>query len=223
MVQSMINKERRLKPSYRHRLMLLIAIVWLLLAGPASAAMIILPRDAELVLGVYGGVAQHQAGVEILSSDAGRDGRRQDYDASAAMAGALLGFQGKRYRFSSSFDQLEGGRARQQRLLFNFTYFFGDHISPGGFRPMIGAGVGAADSHYQSESGSSSISTGSWVLRGGFEYGLSVDRSLELLLEYARPYSPGRDSEFSGDHFTITRLVEQQLLMLRIGYNFKLF
>mgnify|MGYP001256760094 CR=1 FL=1 len=199
---------------------LFVSLGLFLLAGPASAAMIILPRDAALVGGVYGGVARHEAKIETRSSAAGRS---REYDAGAALAGILLGLEGKKYRVSTSFDRIEGGQTTQQRLFFNFDYMWGEECSAARFRPMIGAGIGSTESRYPSESGPRTFNTGSWALRGGFEYGLSADRSLELLLEYSRPFSSGSDSDFSDSHFAITELVEQQLLMLRIGYNFKVF
>ena len=67
-------------------------------------AILIIPRDADLVIGIYSGSANVSTDIKIDSTDNDLDGRSCDLGGTEPFVGGYLGFQNSFYRFSFSCD-----------------------------------------------------------------------------------------------------------------------
>lgn len=183
--------------------------------------MLILPGDAKLIGGLYGGAGQNRAQIKTSSTDSAVDGQQDVFNGATGLAGGLIGFEGAQYRFDCSYDHSENWQGRQQRLLFNFNFIWGSEPEEGDYRPLLGLGVGVTDSRYDLPAATITHSSTTLALRSGMTYTLDHKQSLELVVEYSYAPSTASDNDYSGIHFTSYDLDKQQTLFLRVGYNFK--
>ena len=181
------------------------------------SSLLIIPRDAVVAIGIYGGSSTVLSGIEVDSTDITLDGKAYDIDKTEAFFGGYLGLQNSHYRFSISYDVNNNSDLRLERLLINFDYKIG---AKDAFRPMIGFGVGASNSSYIIDGRDISQDKGVIALRGGTEYFINDHHSVEFLLEYAYMLDSGSGDAFYDDEFTTYDIKDQSNIILRIGYTF---
>ncbi len=182
-------------------------------------AVLIIPRDAKFVMGVYTGVSQASTTTEIESTNSAIDGKKLNYDNNVALLGAIIGLQNNYYRFSFSYDVNNDQDLELQRALMNFDFMIGEKE---GFRSMLGFGVGVAMSSYDINSKNIKQDNGLVAFRVGTEYIINESKSIEILLEYAYLITNSIGKSFyEGTDFTTYNIKNRNDIILRIGYNFE--
>ncbi len=183
-------------------------------------AILIIPRDANVVMGIYSGASQTSTTTEIESTNSAIDGDSFNYDNSVVFLGAMIGIQNDYYRLSLSYDANSDSDLELQRALMNFDFMIGEKE---GFRPMLGFGVGVAMCSYDINNKNIKQDNGLLAFRVGSEYILNESSSLEILLEYSYSITNSIGKSFyEGSNFTTYNIKDKNDIMLRIGYNFQM-
>ncbi len=181
-------------------------------------AILIIPRDANVVMGIYSGASKTSTTTEIESTNSAIDGDSFNYDTSVAFIGAMIGVQNDYYRLSLSYDINSDSDLELQRALMNFDFMIGEKE---GFRPILGFGVGVAMCSYDINSKNIKQDSGLLAFRAGTEYSINKSNSIEVLLEYSHVITNSLGKSFyEGSDFTTYNIKDKDDIMLRIGYNF---
>ncbi len=180
-------------------------------------ALLIFPQDAKVVTGIYSGSSSISTQITVDSTDSTLDKSNYSFADIAPFIGGYIGLQNSYYRLSVSYDINYYSEIQLQRLLFNFDYRLGKQDK---FRPVIGLGVGAAESKYEINGKTIDHSNGVLVFRTGTHYTIDAHHSLELLLEYSYMLDSRGSSYYTEDVFTSYNVGDQQVIMLRLGYSF---
>lgn len=182
-------------------------------------ALLIIPRDANFVVGAYSGVSKSSHTTEIESTNTAIDAQSFHYDNNVAFIGAMLGIQNDYYRFSLSYDINNDSDLELQRALMNFDFKL---YQRDGFRPMLGFGVGVAMNSYNINNKTINQDNGVLTFRAGTEYSIDKSNSIEILLEYSYTMTNSVGKSFyEGSDFTTYNITDQNAIMLNIGYNFQ--
>lgn len=182
-------------------------------------ALLIIPRDANVVIGVYSGISKASSITEIESTNSAIDDQSFQYDNNVAFIGAMIGIQNDYYRFSFSYDINSDSDIELQRALMNFDFKIGDKDS---FRPILGFGVGIAMSAYNINNKTVKQDNGLLAFRAGTEYSIDKLNSIEILLEYSYVMTNSIGKSFyEGSDFTTYNLKDKDDFILRIGYDFE--
>ncbi len=181
-------------------------------------AILIVPRDADVVTGIYSGSFTLQTDVVITSTDNTLDSNAYDFGGTQPFIGGYIGIQNSYYRLSISYDVNYYSDIQLQRYLLGFDFMIGDKD---GFRPMLGFGIGVAESRYEINKKELCHSNGVLAFRAGTEYTIDVDQSLEFLVEYSYMLDSIGTSYYDGVDFTTYNVKDQQAIMLRVGYSFE--
>ena len=200
----------------RNKLLLLTFFTSSLFAN--MGAVLIVPRDAAVVIGLYSGLSAISTDITIDSTDPALDGRSYRFRNTDPFIGGLIGVQNAYYRLSLSYDINDYSDIKLQRYLLGFDFKIGTQNA---FRPMAGFGVGVAESRYKAGGKSIDQSSGLLVFRGGMEYRIDKDNTLEFLLEYSHMLDSGGSNYYDGADFTSYKIEEQHAIMFRAGYNFE--
>ena len=182
-------------------------------------AVLIIPNDASVVMGIYTGVSRASGTTEIKSTNSAIDGNSFKYINATAFVCAMIGLQNKYYRSSLVYDINSDQDIQMQRVLMNFDFMIGEKK---GFRPILGFGVGVAMNSYEINYKNVEQDNGILAFRAGTEYSMNENNSIELLLEYS--YMMTNDlgkSFYEGDDFTTYNIKNKDDIILRIGYNFE--
>ncbi|MDA3946361.1 MAG: hypothetical protein PF439_06745 [Helicobacteraceae bacterium] len=181
-------------------------------------ALLLFPQDAEVVAGVYSGGSAISTEITIDSTDNTLDQNNYNFIGIKPFIGGYIGLQNSLYRLSISYDINYYSEIQLQRFLFNLDYRLG---AQNDYKPVIGFGIGAAESKYEINSKTIDHSNGVLVFRTGTLYTIDTDHSLELLLEYSYMLDSLGSSYYTKDAFTSYNVEYQQVIMLRFGYNFE--
>ncbi len=180
-------------------------------------AILIVPRDAAVVIGLYSGLCAVSTDINIDSTDPALDGRSYRFRNTDPFIGGLIGIQNSYYRLSLSYDINSDSDIRLQRYLLDFDFKIGNQNR---FRPVAGFGVGVSSSRYKVDGKKIDQNNGLLVFRAGAEYRIDKDNALEFLLEYAHMLDAGGSNYYNGTDFTTYTIGEQHAVMFRAGYNF---
>lgn len=179
---------------------------------------LIIPKDAKVVIGIYSGISKASSVTEIESTNSAIDGQSFNLNNSALTLGGMVGVQNDYYRFSFSYDINNDADIQMRRALINFDFKIGEKDS---FRPMLGFGVGVATNTYDINSKKVKQGNGVLSFRAGTEYVFDKTNSLEILLEYSYLMTNGLGKSFyEGSDFTTYNIREKDDITLRVGYNF---
>lgn len=199
----------------RNKLLLLTFFASSLFAN--MGALLIVPRDAAVVIGLCSGLSAISTGITIDSTDPALDGRSYRFRDTDPFVGGLIGVQNAYYRLSLSYDINDYSDIKLQRYLLGFDFKTGDK---NGVKPIAGFGVGVAESRYKIGAKSIDQSNGLLAFRGGAQYRIDRHNTLEFLLEYSRMLDSGGSDYYDGADFTTYRIEEQHAIMFHAGYNF---
>lgn len=184
----------------------------------SMGALLIIPRDANVVMGIYSGAIKTSTTLGIESTNSAIDTQSFKHENVAAFLGTMIGLQNDYYRFNLTYDINSDSDLELQRILMNFDFMIGERES---FRPMLGVGVGVAKCSYDINNKNIKQESGLLVFRAGTEYAIDNSNSIEMMLEYSHVItnSVGRNF-YEGDDFTTYNIEEKNDIILRIGYNF---
>ena len=181
-------------------------------------AILIVPRDANVVTGIYSGSSTLSTEIAITSTDNTLDGSSYNFGGTEPFIGGYIGIQNSFYRLSISYDVNYYSDIQLQRYLLGFDFMIGDKNA---FRPMVGFGVGVAESKYTINTKNIDHSNGVLAFRTGVEYTIDADQSLELLVEYSYMLDSLGSNYYDSVDFTSYNVKDQQAIMLRVGYSFE--
>ncbi|MBU0631912.1 hypothetical protein KKA17_04640 [bacterium] len=198
-----------------------IVILYLIFTSSLFAnmgAMLILPQDSDIAMGIYSGISQNSSKVDIESTNSAKNEKSFNFDNTDVLIGGYIGVENSYYRLSLSYDINNDPDVQVQRALLNFDFKI---IEKKGLRPMVGFGVGVAMSSYNPYGKNIKDDNGVLAFRAGTEYRVDESNSIEILLEYSHTLTSGiGKSYYEGSDFTTYDLSKQNSVILRIGYNF---
>lgn len=200
------------------RIMLLIIFISSFLEA-SMGAILILPRDANVVIGINSGISRTSSSTEIKSTNSAIDGQSYSYNNLVAFIGGMIGIQNDFYRLSLAYDINSDKDIQMQKVLMNFDFKIGEKDS---FRPIVGFGVGVAMNSYDINYKTIKQDNGLLVCRTGTEYILDESNSLEFLLEYSYVVTNNTGKSFyEGDDFTTYNIKDKDDISFRIAYNYE--
>ncbi len=181
-------------------------------------ALLIIPKDPQPVISIQIGGMRSSTDIDKSSVGPALDNGSFEFTESAPFIGGLIGLQNSFYRFSLSYDYTNGSDIDMERFLMNFDFKIG---TEGGFRWLLGTGVGVAQSSYELDNRSLKQSNGILSFRGGTEYVLSEKSSLEFIVEYSYSLnSSSSKSYYDENNFTSYEIEDQNGIIMRVGYSF---
>ncbi|MGB5965881.1 MAG: hypothetical protein WBF77_06480 [Sulfurimonadaceae bacterium] len=197
---------------------LLLTLVTLPLFANVGAILLV-PRDAKVVVRAYSGVSKTSSVITIESTNDIIDGASFSYDSTNGLIGGAVGIQNSFYRLSLSYDIDSNTDVKLQRALLNSDFKF---YEQDGFKPLVGFGVGVAMSAYAVNQKNIKQDNGVLALRTGAEYVVDESNSLEFLLEYSYILTSKTGvSYYEGSDFTTYNIKKQNTAMLLMGYSFE--
>jgi hypothetical protein len=190
-----------------------------LLLNASMATILIIPRDAKVVVGVYLGLSHSSTTTEIESTDAYLDNKSYKFINNSALSGALIGVQNRYYRLSFSYDVNSDKDMQVKRYLMNYDFKIGKRE---GFRALVGFGIGSTHSSYELNHKEIEQDNAVLAFRTGSEYTINESNSIEILAEYSYVMIDTIGKSFyENGEYTTYNINKKRDIALRVGYSYE--
>lgn len=187
-------------------------------AQSALAGLILFPDNAKGIIGISGGMAYLDQKIHIHSTESSKDGLALNYFQTAPNIIIFLGLENDIYRISVSFEGFSSDDISMQQLIFGFNYKF---LQGKKLHPMLGFGIGAAESTVKTLHEKISFSNGIYTLNAGVEFRHNDHHAIEVMTRYFRFLNSGSGTQFTETEFTSYNLHEQNGISVQLGYTYR--